>query len=322
MTEYGATSTADEVLDGIDLRGKRFVITGISSGVGAETARALAARGGEVVGIARSLERAGETVDMIRMAADQGGGSVEVVEADLASLLSVRSCAQRLLLDGRGFDVVFANAGVMATPFGHTVDGFETQFGINHIGHFVLVNRIAPLLKSGGRMVSLSSNGHRGADVDLDDPNFEHTEYDEWTAYGRSKTANCLFAVEFDRRHRQRGVRACAVMPGTAMTPLLRHLSDEAQAHVFASIDADRAAAGIQPLQLKTVGQMAATPVWAGVVADADEIGGKYAEDCHIADVDDGPGIGDGVRSYALDSERARHLWARSEELVGERFEA
>lgn len=306
---YGARSTADEVLDGVDLRGRRFLITGISSGVGAETARALAARGGDVVGVARDPTRA-----------EKASGSVQVVKADLASLASVRECADALLHDGQTFDVVFANAGVMATPFGHTVDGFETQFGINHIGHFVLVNRIASLLRTGGRMVSLSSNGHRGADVDLDDPNFEHTEYDEWTSYGRSKTANSLFAVEFDRRHRGRGVRACAVMPGTAMTPLLRHLSEEARSQVFASIDSDRAAAGAQPLELKSVGQMAATPVWAGLVAGAEEIGGRYVEDCHVADVDDSPGIGDGVRSYAIDPERARLLWARSEELVAERF--
>lgn len=317
---FDATSTADQVLADTDLHGRRFLVTGMSSGVGAETSRALAARGGSVVGVVRDIAKAAATIKEVEQAAELGGGSVEVVEADLASLETVRSCAEALLRDGRGFDAIIANAGVMATPAGRTVDGFETQFGTNHLGHFVLVNRIAPLLTAGGRLVSLSSNGHRGADVDLDDPNFERAEYDPWISYGRSKTANSLFAVEFDRRHRGRGIRASAVMPGTAMTPLMRNLSEEAVSEVFASIDSDRADAGREPLQLKSVPQMAATSVWAAVVADADEIGGRYLEDCHVADIDDLPGIREGVKSYALDPERARLLWAKSEELVGETF--
>ena len=287
---YGAETTADDVLAGVHLQGKRFLVTGSSSGVGTETARALAARGADVVGVVRDRTKARDATAEIGAAAERSGGSIELVQADLASLDSLRSGADELLADGRGFDAVIANAGVMATPFGHTVDGFETQFGVNHLGHFVFVNRIASLLKPGSRVVSLSSNGHRGADVDLDDPNFERTDYDEWTAYGRSKTANSLFAVEFDRRHRDGGVRACAVMPGTAMTPLMRHLSTEQQSAVFGSIDSDRAAAGRTPLQLKTVPQMAATSVWAAARVDAAEIGGKYLEDCRVADVDDVPG--------------------------------
>lgn len=200
------------------LSGERVLVTGVSAGIGVETARALAAHGAMVVGAVRDLDKA-------RTATADVTGDLELVEVDLASLASVRACADRLVADGISFDLLIANAGVMATPQGRTVDGFETQFGTNHLGHFVLVNRLAPLLAEGGRFVSLSSAGHRIADVDLDDPAFERTPYDRLQAYGRSKTANVLFAVEFDRRHRERGIRAAAVYPGGIFTELQRHLS-------------------------------------------------------------------------------------------------
>src|ERR1700678_3862484 len=203
----GAESTTEEVLEGIDLWGKRILVTGVSAGLGIETARALAAHGAWVVGAARNLDKARSATDGIRTEAANGGG-LELVELDLASLASVRACADALLKAGESFDVVIANAGVMACPKSTTKDGFETQFGTNHLGHFVFVNRIASLFKPGARLVNVSSAGHRYADVDLDDPNFERTPYTEFGAYGRSKTANILFAVEFDRRHKQAGVRA------------------------------------------------------------------------------------------------------------------
>ena len=209
---------------------------------------------------------------------------------------------------GEPLDLIIANAGVMAAPFGHTADGFELQFGTNHLGHFVLVNRIAPLLRPGARLVNLSSAGHRRADVDLDDPNFERTPYDPWVGYGRAKTANVLFAVEFDRRHRERGVRAAAVHPGGIRTELSRHLEPEALEQLVAGIDAELAAQGLPPYRYKTVAQGAATSVWAGVVAPADEVGGRYCEDCHVTTlVTDGPitVASGGVRPYALDPEHA-----------------
>ena len=172
------------------------------------------------------------------------GGSLELVQLDLASLESVRACADALVNDGRGFDLVIANAGVMATPFGKTADGFETQFGTNHLGHFVLVNRIASLMRPGARLVNLSSAGHQISDVDLDDPNFERAPYDAWSAYGRSKTANTLFAVEFDRRHKDRGVRATAVHPGGIQTELGRHMTPEVMQQMIDSIAAAAKAAG------------------------------------------------------------------------------
>ncbi|TBF97341.1 SDR family NAD(P)-dependent oxidoreductase [Rhizobium leguminosarum] len=319
MTEkFGAKSTADEVLSGVDLRGKRFLITGVSSGIGLETARALVAHGASVVGAVRDRAKAERATASVRDAASQGGGTLELTEFDLASLQSIRACADRLLADGRRFDSIIANAGVMATPFARTADGFELQFGTNHLGHFALVNRIASLLADNGRLVVLSSQAHRVADVDLDDPNFERQAYDPWVAYGRSKTATSLFAAEFDKRHRDRGIRAASVMPGNSLTDLPRHLRQEDLQGLFETVGKARAEAGLPPAELKDIPQVAATSVWAAVVADKDEIGGHYLEDCAVAPINDTPNpFADGVRSYALDADKAKRLWAKSEEWIG-----
>jgi len=315
---FGATSTTDDVLRGSNLTGKRVLVTGVSAGLGVETARALAAHGAQVVGAARDLSKAQAATDQVRAQA-VSGGSLALVQLDLASLDSVRRCADGLLEAGQPFDVIIANAGVMACPKGKTVDGFETQFGTNHLGHFVLVNRIASLLKAGSRLVNLSSAGHRYADVNLDDPNFEHTPYEEFIAYGRSKTANVLFAVEFDRRHKARGVRATAVHPGGIRTELSRHLTPEVLEKLIAEINASQPK-GAAPFNYKSIPQGAATSVWAGCIADAEAIGGRYCEDCHVAEIVTTPGLREGVRPYALDPQRARALWQKSEEMVDERF--
>jgi NAD(P)-dependent dehydrogenase (short-subunit alcohol dehydrogenase family) len=317
---FGATSTTDEVLRGVNLSGKRVLVTGVSAGLGIETARALAAHGAEVIGAARDLSKAQAATEQVRTQASRGG-SLRLVQLDLASLDSARRCADGLTAEGKPFDVIIANAGVMACPKGTTVDGFETQFGTNHLGHFVLVNRIASLLRTGSRLVNLSSAGHRYADVDLEDPNFEHSPYAEFTAYGRSKTANVLFAVEFDRRHKTSGVRATAVHPGGIRTELSRHLTPDALAKLIADIDTSQPK-GAAPFSYKSIPQGAATSVWAACVADAEAIGGRYCEDCHVAEVVSVPGPRAGVRPYALDPQRAQALWQKSEELVGERFEA
>ena len=308
---FGAESTTDEVLAGVDLTGKRVLVTGVSAGLGVETARVLAAHGAEVVGTARDLGKA--------RAATAHIPGLALEELDLASLASVRAAADRIVATAKPFDVVIANAGVMACPKGVTADGFETQFGTNHLGHFVFVNRIASLLKPGGRLVNLSSAGHRYSDVVLDDPNFEHTEYTPFGAYGRSKTANILFAVEFDRRHRDRGIRATAVHPGGIKTELDRHLDPKMLEGLIDSINADRPA-GTPEFRYKTIPEGAATTVWSGFVAPADAVGGRYCEDCHVADFAPEPGIREGVQTYALDPETAKALWAKSEEMVGERF--
>jgi NAD(P)-dependent dehydrogenase (short-subunit alcohol dehydrogenase family) len=315
--QFGAESTTDEVLEGVSLRGKRVLVTGVSSGLGVETARALAAHGALIVGAARDLAKARAATEHIR--AQSSGGGMELVQLDLASLAIIRACADALLAAGKPFDLVIANAGVMACPKGTTADGFETQFGTNHLGHFVLVNRIASLLKPGSRLVNLSSAGHRFADVDLDDPNFERTRYTEFGAYGRSKTANALFAVEFDRRHKERGVRATAVHPGGIQTELGRYMTPAVRESLIASINASQPP-GVPAFKWKSIPQGAATSVWAGAVAAAEQVGGRYCEDCHVAEIVNSEGFRGGVRTYALDPQRAKALWAKSEEMVGERF--
>ena len=325
MTEvFGATSTTEEVLSGINLRGKRFLVTGVSAGLGVETARALAAHGAHVVGAARNPRKAEQSGAQVRADAVTGGGTFEVIELDLANLKSVRACADALLAKGEPFDVIIANAGVMAAPFGHTADGFETQFGTNHLGHFVLINRIALLIRPGGRVINLSSSGHRFSNVDLDDPNFERTPYEPFVAYGRSKTANILFSVAFDKRHKDRGVRAAAVHPGGIQTELGRHLDPEWLPGMVDQINKQLAAEGKPPFQFKTIPQGAATSVWAAVVAPAETIGGQYCENCHVGSiVPDTATISaasEGVRGYALDLNNAEALWKKSEEMVGESF--
>jgi NAD(P)-dependent dehydrogenase (short-subunit alcohol dehydrogenase family) len=316
---FGATSTTDEVLEGVSLKGKRVLVTGVSAGLGVETARALVAHGADVVGAARNLSKANGATAGVR--AGVNGGRLELVELDLASLDSVRVCANALVDTGKPFDLVICNAGIMGPPFGKTVDGFETQFGTNHLGHFVLVNRIASLMRPGSRLVNLSSAGHRRANVDVDDPNFERTPYEPFTGYGRSKSANILFAVEFDRRHRENGVRATAVHPGVIQTELGRDLAPEIIDRIVEQAAGANLAAGRPPFQWKSISQGAATSVWAGVVAKADDVGARYCEDCHVAEVvADDAAAPWGVRSYALNPETARALWAKSEEMVGEKF--
>jgi len=316
--QFGAESTTDQVMEGVDLSGQRILVTGASAGLGVETARVLVAHGARVVGAARDLNKARAATAGIPAGSGDGAG-LELVELDLASLASVRDCADALVAAGKPFDVIIANAGIMACPKGTTADGFETQFGTNHLGHFVLVNRTASLLKPGGRLINLSSGGHLYSDVNLDDPNFEHTEYNEFGAYGRSKTANILFAVEFDRRHKAAGIRATAVHPGAIHTELTRHMTPEVLKQVTDAIAAAKAG-GATGLSFKTVPQGAATTVWAGFVAPADQVGGRYCEDCHVAETVAVPGMRGGVCAYAVDPENAKALWAKSEQMVGQHF--
>lgn len=310
MQIFGAASTAEDVLAGIDLRGKRILVTGASAGIGVKTVRVLVDHGAHVVGTARDVVKAQAAIAPV--CARVGGGSIEMVVIDLASLASVRACADDLFARAEPFDVVIANAGVMASPQGSTADGFETQFGTNYLGHFVLINRLASLVRPGGRVVGVSSAGHRRADIALDDPAFERTPYDPLTAYARSKTAVVLFMVEFDRRHAATGIRATAIHPGAIKTPTVDKL--------IAQMSEGGKDSGAGGFRWKTAEQGAATSVWAGIVAPASEVGGRYCEDCHVAPVNDDPAGGDGVRSYALDPEHAKALWSASEQMVHEWF--
>jgi NAD(P)-dependent dehydrogenase (short-subunit alcohol dehydrogenase family) len=309
MPLFGFESTAEDVLSGVDLSGKTLLVTGVSAGLGVETARAAAAHGAKVIGTARNVAKA-----QVAFAPFAGLG-VDIVECDLASLASVRACADTLTARGEPIDVIIAT-GVMNCPFALTVDGFETQFGTNHLGHFLLINRLLPLVRAGGRIVMVSSRGHHATGVDLDDPSWQRGDYDPYIAYGRSKTANILFAIALDRRLRARGIRATALQPGGIRTDLLRYTTPELLQQMAAAAAAQNADG--KPPKVKTVEQGAATSLWAGFVGAADEVGGRYCEDCHVADVQES---GDGVRSYAVDPETAEKLWALSETMVGERFE-
>lgn len=312
MTTFGFSSTTDDVLEGVDLTGRNVLITGTSSGLGVETARSVAAHGATVTGVVRDVDKGRRNLD------DVGATNVELYEADLSSLASVRAFTDKFLADGHDrIDVVIANAGIMACPQGVTSDGFELQFGTNHLGHFVMVNRLMGALEAGApaRVVMLSSAGHSFGDVSIDDPGFERTEYDPWLAYGRAKTANVLFAVELDRRMRDRGVRATAVHPGGIFTDLGRHLTDESLNALVV------ARAGRKQLEWKSVPQGAATSVWAGFVGAAGDVGGSYCEDCAVSPVVDDLIEPPGVMRYALDPDTAAALWSQSEQMVGETFD-
>lgn len=309
MPTFGFDSTTDDVLGDRDLTGTTVLVTGASTGLGLETARALHAHGATVLGVVRDVDRGRAALD------GAGASGVRLYRADLASLDSVRAATDAIVGEHDRIDVLIANAGVMACPWATTDDGFELQFGTNHLGHFVLVNRLVPLMVDGdpARIVSLSSAGHRFSDVDLDDPGFERTPYDEWIAYGRAKTANALFAVELDRRLRERGVRAASVHPGGIVTELGRHLTEATMATLLEATSA-------RQVEWKTVPQGAATTVWAGFVADADEVGGRYCEDCAVSPVVDDIAESPGVMRYATSPETAAALWALSEQMVGETF--
>lgn len=318
MAEFGFDSTADDVLEGKDLNGRAAFVTGGYSGLGRETARALAARGAHVILSGRDATKLSAAADEI---AESTGARVDTVVCDLASLDSVRAAAKETGERFDRIDLLINNAGVMACPRGTTEDGFETQFGTNHLGHFLLTNLLMPLLEKGEspRIVNLSSRGHHIAPVDFDDPNFERRAYDPWLSYGQSKTANILFAVGLEERLGDKGIHAYALHPGGIHTNLGRHMTEEDMAALIERIRKNAEASGETPQPFKSIPQGAATTCW---VATADELegeGGLYAEDCQIADQDD-ESAGGGVRSYAIDPDNAEKLWTLSEELVGERF--
>ena len=322
---FDATSTADDVLAGIDLTNRTVVVTGASGGIGLEAARAFAAHGATVVAAARSEAKLADAIATVRES--HPGANVEPLLLDLASLASVRAAAAELADRHPVVHIVVDNAGVMATPFGRTADGFEMQFGTNHLGHFLFTNLLQPQLVAGGadggaRVVSLSSAGHSMGTVDFVDPNFDHRAYDPFVAYGQSKTANILFAVALDARLAGRGVRAFAVHPGGIHTELGRYMTKEDIALLAGRIRERNAAvgsSGAPSFRWKTVSQGAATSVWAATSTDLDDVGGRYCEDCSLA-LPAEHTVGSGYQAYAVDPDAARRLWTLSEDLVGERF--
>jgi len=311
MSQLGPETTTDQVVAGISLAGRTALVTGATSGLGVETARALAESGADVVLLGRDLDRLrGVNEDL------QGRGfpgRITRAELHLDDLDSVRRCAGELLAEQPQIHLLVNNAGVMACPLMRTKQGFELQFGTNHVGHFLFTCLLVPALIAGApaRVVNLSSAGHRFSDVDLDDPNFERADYEKWRAYGASKTANVLFTVELDRRLRERGVRAFAVHPGVIQTDLARHLTQQ---------DIERISS-LPGRFYKTVPQGAATSVWAATAPELADRGGLYLEDCHIAERSLSAATMGGIQNYAIDATRAARLWAVSEELVGQSFD-
>jgi NAD(P)-dependent dehydrogenase (short-subunit alcohol dehydrogenase family) len=316
MADFGFESTAEEVLAGQDLSGKTAVVTGGASGIGWETARALAAAGAHVVITARDATKADETIGALRAAVP--AGVLDFVVLELASLASVRDAAKDILSRFPAINILIDNAGVMTPPFGRTAEGFETQLGVNHIGHFVFTNLLVPALIAGApsRVVVLTSAAHQLGDVLWRDINFERDPYDRAKAYAQSKTANMLFAVELDRRLSSHGVRVFGVHPGVMNTNLHRHLTKEILAELRAAAAAD--GAQMAPQMRKTIPQGAATSVWAATAPELDGKGGLYLQDCDIAP----PATPEvtGVKPYALDPAAAARLWEISERMVGEKF--
>ena len=313
MGNFGFESTTDDVLEGINLAGKTVLITGASAGLGIETSRALASVGATVYMLARDAAKLAAAADGVR--ATVPGATIETGIVDLADLDSVRACAADLLQRAPEINLLINNAGVMACPLMRTAQGFEMQFGTNHVGHFLLTCLLVPALEAGApsRIVNLSSAGHHASGVDFGDPNYERREYDKWEAYGQSKTCNALFSVALEARLAERGVHALAVHPGAIMTELSRHM-DRAD---FDLITNNRPSG--QPLELKSIPQGAATSVWAATTPELEGKGGLYLEDCGIAGPIQ-PGQEGGVKPYALDSGAADRLWSVSEQLTGQEF--
>lgn len=303
---FGATSTAAEVVAGIDLTGKLAIVTGGYSGLGLETTRALAGAGAHVVVPARRPEAAAEAL--------AGIDNTEIDTLDLGNLDSVQQFAERFVASGRAIDLMITNAGIMACPETRIGPGWEAQFATNHLGHYALVNRLWPAVADGARIVALSSTGHFLSPIRWDDIQFEH-DYDRWLAYGQAKTANVLFAVRLDRFGRHKSVHAFAVHPGGIMTPLQRHMSQQEMIDRGWIDAAGNIAAGF-----KTPEQGAATTVWAATSPRLDGKGGLYLEDCDVAEVapaEIDPTNVHGVREYAVDPEQAARLWTLSAELTG-----
>lgn len=307
---FGYRSTAREVVERVDLAGKRIVVTGGYSGIGTETVRALAGAGAEVIVGARRVEQAEDVLRGVE-------GSIAVLPLDLADPTSIDAFAKAVAARWDSIDILINNAAVMASPLTRDPRGYEGQFATNHLGHFQLTARLWPLLEAdgGARVVVLSSIGHRLNGLDLADAHFERRDYDKWTAYGQAKSANALFALELDKLGAPHGVRAFAVHPGGIMTPLQRHLTNEEQV-AMGWIDAE----GNVNERFKTEEQGASTTVWAATSPLLEGAGGVYCEDCEVAVPASPDNRAGGVQPHVRDEALAERLWAESERMTGVEF--
>jgi NAD(P)-dependent dehydrogenase (short-subunit alcohol dehydrogenase family) len=302
---HDAASTAEDVMQGIDLTGRLVIVTGGYSGIGLVTTRSLAAAGAHVMVPARDRARAEAALAGLR--------GVTIEDMDLTAPASVAAFASRMLDRASPVSILINSAGVMATPLFRDADGHEGQFAINHLGHYRLTCALWPLLSAeGARVVSVSSRGHQIAGVDFDDLDFEQRPYDKWIAYGQSKTANALFAMALDARGKKRGVRAFSLHPGQILTNLARHLTAEEIAE-FKALD-DKGRPIVDPSRgMKTLDQGAATGLWCATALALDGMGGVYCEDCDIAPANTGTNGRVGVAAWARDAALADRLWLTSE---------
>lgn len=302
---FDATTTTAEVLEGLDLTQVTALVTGGHSGLGWETTCALARAGAHVIVGARDPEAASKKL--------KGLSNVKTGRLNLAEPASVRDFAERLLTLRKHIDIVICNAGIMACPETRIGPGWEAQFATNHLGHYALVNLLWPVLQGGARIISVSSAGHHQSGIRWNDVHFAEG-YDKWLAYGQSKTANSLFAIQLDRLGLNAGVRAFSLHPGKIFTPLQRYLTQE---EMFASGWLDANGHPADPT-FKSTQQGAATQVWAATSEQLNGLGGLYCEDCEIATLDETePPSFTGVRPYAIDPEEAERLWALSARLTG-----
>jgi NAD(P)-dependent dehydrogenase (short-subunit alcohol dehydrogenase family) len=309
---FGPTTTTDDVIAGVDLHGTVAVVTGASTGIGIETARALASAGAEIVLAGRNAAK--HDVAMATLRDQVPGARLGHVELDLTSLDSARRAAAEIRERHDRVQLLVNNAGVMYTPLERTAEGFELQFGTNHLGHFVFTNHLLPVLLAGtpARIVNLSSGGHRSSDIDWEDPNYQVRPYDKFQAYGQAKTANILFTVELERRLAGRGVHAFAVHPGMIVTELSRYMSRDDLKELRSRIAASATSSPGGAPTYKTVPQGAATTVWACTATGLGSSGGRYLADCAVSDE---------VAPWAMDEAAAQRLWALSETLTGEHFD-
>jgi NAD(P)-dependent dehydrogenase (short-subunit alcohol dehydrogenase family) len=311
---FGPETTAEEVLAGTELRGKVAVVTGGHAGIGLETTRVLSNAGATVVVGARDPKKAQVAVAKMK--------NVEVGRLDLANPNSIERFAHEFLDSNRALDLLINNAGIMATPLMRDERGYELQFATNHLGHFQLTAQLWKALKKAGdaRVVALSSRGHMRSGVDFSDPNFDNRPYDKWAAYGQSKSANSLFAVELDKRGQEHGIRAFAVHPGGILTDLLRYMTDEdLGAYAIYRVNGVITIPDVTkvPERFKTVEQGSATTIWAAVSRQLNGKGGVYCEDCDIAAmVPADSKLLSGVRPWAVDKAAAEALWVLSEKLT------
>lgn len=310
---FAAKTDGAVVIADLDLSGQTAIVTGGYSGLGLETTRALAAKGVSVIVPVRSREKAAEALAGIE-------GDVKTHALDLADLASVRSFAEAMLGQLQALDILINNAGIMACPETRVGPGWESQFGVNHMGHFALTQALMPLLHktSGTRVVALSSTGHKITDIRWDDIQFADSRYNKWKAYGQAKTANALFANALSRRLADTGGLAFSVHPGGIFTPLQRHLPKEEMVEL-GWIDETGEPTELAKSGFKTPEQGCSTTLWAATSEKLEGKSGVYCEDCDIAsptDPDAPTARYMGVDDHACNDESAERLWTLSESLL------